>query len=316
MKSKLLLIFFFSVIFCSQPFLRKLDEEVTEESCKAQKKKYQAAVSATCKKGNIVFDVENEDDCKAGTWDGSKEGCSVDGIDKQNCNGKPSFESGTPATEEKCKLSNNEEISLKGEDCDTTIELVWIAGLCGTEPKTQESDCTVDGTSWTAGICIDSSGSCSGDDLKQIGKVCINTSKSSSDCNTDPLSWSTGVCSNPKITDSSKCTGKLTHEDAKAEVSAKCVFQGKTLSGITTQKECEVDVEWTNGSCSNEQVKNKEDCEKAGTYTAGTPAKCVDADSDADSDDDSDDDSDSSSKSSSNFLKAINFVLIAVCLLL
>ena len=306
MKSKLFLIFFFSVIFCSQPFLRKLDEEVTEESCKAQKKKYQAAVSATCKKGNIVFNVENEDDCKSGTWDSSKEGCSVDGIEKADCNGKPSFQPGTSGSEEKCKTSDGKEISLSGEECDTTIQLVWIAGLCGTEPKTQESDCT-EGNTWAAGICIDSSDSCSGDGLQQIGKVCINTSKSNSDC-TAPLSWSLGVCSIPKITDSGKCTGKLTHENAVSAVSAKCTFKGKTLSDKTTQGECEVEVEWFNGSCSNKEVKNQEDCEKAGTYTAGTPAKCVDADSD--------DDSDSSSKSSSNFLKAINFALIAVCLLL
>ena len=308
MKSKLFLLFFFSVVFCSQPFLRKLDEAVTEESCKAQKKKFQAAVSAKCKIGETEVIVKDEDSCKAGTWTAGNV-CSVSKItDQQKCQGTPTYNAGKAAVAAKCELKDYGTISLGATDCPN--ELKWYVGICSGAAQTEQGTC--EDSNWSEGVCVDSaktnSGDCSGGSLKWYSGICIDTGITSDGSCTDGLTWSTGICSASAIQNSNQCTGTPTYDEGSAEVKASCTAPDGTtdLTDVrSTQEECVVPLEWRSGSCSNKDVTNQKDCETAGTYTAGTPAKCVEADAD-----------DGSSKSSSYFLKAINFVLIAVCLLL
>ena len=298
MKSKLFLLALFSVIFCSQPFLRKL-EEVTEATCKAEKKKYQAAVPAKCKIGDTEYEVEKESECKAGTWT-SGEVCSAKDIKKEYCEGIPTYTEGTPAQEEKCEL-NGVKLSLSQANCE--VEVVWINGICDGAPQAQ-SKCTAEGATFTNGLCKSTSktsGEC--DTLTAAGGVCIDTSITTSESCGEGFAWIDGVCSVSEITDSDKCKGTPEYTAAKAKQDPTCTIKGQTIPDRTTKDKCVEPLEWLSGSCSNKlPVKTEEDCKKDGTYTAGTPAKCVE--------------DDSASTSSSNFLKAINFVLIAGCLLL
>ena len=306
MKSKLFLLFFFSVIFCSQPFLRKLEDKVTEESCKAQKKKYQAAVSAKCKIGNKEYEVEDEDDCVAGTWDSSKEGCTAEEItDKNKCTGIPEYTAGKDEVAAQCTLDGYGSITSFTDQNDCEKQLVWIDGLCDTTPAKQ-ADCE-DSSKWHSGICVDTSkASDSCDSLTSVAGVCVDTSQTADNCG-EGLTSIAGVCSISEINSASQCTGKPKYSAAQAKVDPKCVFDNVELSDRETETKCTTPLQWLSGSCSNDlPVENENDCNTKGTFIAGTPAKCVD--------DDSDDDS--KSTSSSNFIKAINFVLIAFCLLL
>ena len=307
MKSKLLLLFLFSVIFCSQPFLRKLDEAVTEESCKAKKKKFQAAVPAKCKFGETEVVAEKETDCKKGTWSDT-ERCTADEIKKkENCQGVPEYTAAVEAVAATCTLEGYGTIKsfTGGEtDCEKTLE--WVGGICESTPQSEQGDCTDEGK-WSSGICIDKTQTTQacGDGFVAAAGVCISTSKKTeTECNEASLTWSTGVCSVSEITSKDKCTGTPVYNAGSEGDSAKCTAKDGTSLNRKTEAECEVELEWLSGTCSNNQpVASKSECENDGTYTAGTAAKCVDDDS-------------GSSTSSSYFLKAINFVLIAVCLLL
>ena len=302
MKSKLLLLFLFSVIFCSQPFLRKLDEAVTEESCKAKKKKFQAAVPAKCKFGETEVIVEKESDCKKGTWTDT-ERCTAGEIKvKDNCKGVPEYTAAVEAVAATCTLEGYGKITnFKDEnDCQQTLE--WVGGICDGAAQKEKGDC--ENEKWTSGICIDNtktSDDCG--DLISAAGVCIDASKKTSDDCTDGT-WSEGVCSVSEITSKDKCTGTPVYNAGSQGEKAKCTAKDGTSLDRGTEAECEVELKWLTGTCSNNQpVASKSECENDGTYTAGTAAKCVDDDS-------------GSSTSSSYFLKAINFVLIAVCLLL
>ena len=142
-------------------------------------------------------------------------------------------------------------------------------------------------------------------DLTSVAGVCVDTSKTTDDCG--GLASIAGVCSISEINSASQCTGTPKYSAAQAKVDPKCVIDNVELSNRETETKCTTPLQWFKGSCSNDlPVENESDCTTKGTFIAGTPAKCVDEDSD----------DDSNSTSSSNFIKAINFVLIAFCLLL
>ena len=189
MKSQFLLISLFSVILCSQPFLRKLEDTVTEASCESEGKKFQEAVSATCKVSNYVFEVKKEEDCKSGTWDDA-EGC-VDALEiekKEDCTGTPTFteKGNTPAT---CTL-NGVSINLdtmSEDNCRNAVK--WNEAHCSDTTYKSSSDCTASKGTWKEAHCSDT------------------TYKNSSDCTASKGTWEEAHCPNGS-TDHTKCDGR------------------------------------------------------------------------------------------------------------
>ena len=300
MKTQLL-IFLFSIIFCS-PFLRKLDEAVTEASCKKQGKKYQAAVPSQCKIANIILENKLESDCKSGTWTAGKDECSAKDItDKNECNGTPEFTPGSTKTKSTCKLGDEEltdsKYSESADACQKALE--WKNECTITEEKTEEECSTLDGD-FTENTSTPATRRTEGE--AKTGTCTYTVDKSKADCDTVKGTYS-GSCSVAQFTSSEKCTGTPVYTEGEAI--GTCKKGTVTLTDRTTEATCKVELKWVSGSCSPyKELLTQEECESKASFTAATAAKCVE---DTSSDD---------AKSGSNFIKAINFALLAICLLI
>ena len=329
MKHQLLLLALFSMILCS-PFFRKLDEEVTEESCKKLGKKYKEVDKYECKTGGSSFIVDKKDDCKKGTWTQTQ--CSAQEIKVDECSGTPKF---TETATEICILGNVEISSLTTRDkCE--VALVWTGAKCSISGITDSTECTKTSGVWTPS-----------DDAK--GTCTIGTETTKSACESTTLQWNVdaegnGSCSDGTEKTKNECeethgvfsltekdkgscsisgkTDKDSCESAKGEwidehcsvtqfnsvetckgtpkftKKGECKLGETVISSRITRDTCEVALKVEEASCSNKEVKKQADCEAEATATQVKVGECGDDIS-----------------SNSNFLKAINFALFAICLL-
>ena len=346
MKSQLFLLFTFSTILCS-PFLRKTDE-VTEESCQKEGKKYQETITYDCKTGDSVFTVTKKEDCKSGKWTESSV-CSIPEVTVDKCNGNPTFTAATAAVSPSCVLDGTTITTLTTQnECQTP--LVWTDGTCTisgvkkdidsrnncektgswTSTGEERGNCTLGSSptdkatcegrkgEWTPssdgneteGSCSDGKTNTSKTDCEQVAGVFTSTSETvgsctvsakttKSDCETAG-NWEDEYCSVDLFKSKETCDGKTpTYNPGSPATAATCEKDGISIPGRTTAETCEVTLEVkTVGSCSNEKVTKKEDCEAKATADEVKVAECVDDKS-----------------SNSDFLKAINFALFAICLL-
>ena len=302
MKTQLF-IFLFSTIFCS-PFLRKLDEAVTEASCKKQGKKYQASVPSQCKIATIILEDILESDCISGAWTEGEERCSAKEItDKNECNGTPEFTPDGTKTKATCKLGDEEltdsKYSSSAEACQTPLK--WTDECIITEEKTEEECNTLNGefpepttpaTRRTEG------------ETKTVTCTYV-ANKSKTDCSKDGGAYS-GYCSVTQFTSSETCTGTPVY--IEGEDIGTCKKGSVIITSRTTEKTCKVELKLVSGTCDlYTELLTKEECESKASFTAATDAKCVD---------DTSDENLEVAKSGSNFIKAINFALSAICLLI
>ena len=298
MKTQLLLISLFSLILCNQPFLRKL-AEVTEASCKAEGKKFQEAVPAQCKFKNVVLEVTEKKDCKKGEWkESSTKYCTATEIKtEENCKGIPEFTAGKE-TIKKCKLGDEEitDANLLANKDACQKALVWTEETCTItiEGKTKEECDNLKGD-WEK---TESSGSVTLRNRRtsDTGKCVYNEKKSSDECTKVSGQYSAASCSVAQFNTVDKCKGTPVYSE---EVKGECKSGDTVITSRVTEKECKVELVWVTGTCSHEKIYTQEECESEPTFTDAVAAKCVEEE-----------------KSGSNFIKAINFVLLAICLLI
>ena len=288
MKNQFLLISLFSVILCSQPFLRNLDDTVTKESCEKEGKKFQEAVSSTCKIANYVIEVEKESDCKSGTW-GEEEGClnAPEIENEDDCKGTPTFTSSktTPAS---CKLNgitiNLSEMSES--NCNNAV--YWIAGSCDPDSSLSETQCKEKKGEWIAGSCDPdtlSETQCKEKKGEWIAGSCDPDTLSEDECKqtkgewTDPVDDQPGSC-NPSSLSEDECKQtKGTWTDAHCSSnSALSQSQCNEPKGTWTDAHCSSDSAlsqsqcnepkgtWTDAHCSISEIKTEDEC-KNPTYT-------------------------------------------------
>ena len=331
MKRQLLLLFIFSNILCT-PFLKKL-EEVTEESCQKEGKKYQETITYKCKTGKSVFTVAKEGDCKTGTWT-KTEKCSASEVPVENCDGTPEFTPAKEAVSASCKLGDIDIPFTSKTDCETELE--WHEAKCSIDGVTDSNDCTSVG-SWTpSGTCTistinnkttcegtkgawsspgDTSGNCTitiiedettctstngqwkTSEGETEGTCSIAAKATKTKCATVGQ-WTDGYCSVSGV-EESKCKDTPTYNAGSAATAATCKIGDITIPSRTTSDACQVKLtKETVESCSNKDVDNKSDCESAATVEKVKVGECVEDKS-----------------SDSNFLKTINLVLFFICLL-
>ena len=291
MKTQLLLIYLFSFILCS-PFLRKLDTEVTEASCKNQGKKYQEAIAAQCKIANIVLEnISKESDCVKGIWtQKTKAECTATEITSEtDCKGIPTFTPSDKKTSATCMI-NNQNLSDRLESSTACqVALFWTKGKCTKTSQTTQNECT--GT-WEETITQESeerrldekSGTC----------TIITETDLSDECSGG--SYVEGSCSAGGFS-KDKCEGTPVYTEG--ETIGTCKKGEITLNNRETKLKCEVELKWITGSCNYDKLLTQEECESKPVFSDATPAKCIDEE-----------------KSSSNFIKAINFALLIICLLI
>ena len=336
MKSQLFLLFIFSTILCS-PFLRKTDE-VTEESCQKEGKKYQETITYKCTTGKSTFTVAKKDDCKTGTWTKTSQ-CSAIEVSVNDCKNTPIFVT-SGAVEASCTLNGETITSLTTKkDCET--ELVWTEGTCSISGVDNSDDCTTKGTwtsadSETVGTCNiagkstkttcqssfgewsttgDPNGSCtiSGIDSEDTCKATQGTWKPNSEtdgtCSISaktPKSvcesegeWTDGHCSVTQFNEKEKCKGKTPTFNEAQPAKEECKLGDIVIKSRTTKDTCQVELKVIeSGSCSNKDVDNQSDCEAKATANEVKVAECV-----------------GDKSSNSSFLKAMNFALVIICLL-
>ena len=253
MKAQIFIVLI-SVILCSQPFLRKLDDTVTEESCKNEGKKFQKAVSATCKVSDYIFDVDKKEECISGTWS-KVDGC-VDALEiekKEECTGTPTFtEKGS--TEATCILNG---VSIKLDpmseaNCEKTAS--WTEKSCSDNKSTTKETCENKGT-WTEKSCSDNK-STTKETCENKGtwteKSCSDKTSTTKETCENKGTWTDGACSDKTSKTKEACTA-----NASSWIEGIC-----SDAAITTKDDCE-DAEgnsWTVGACSDGTTKNKNDC--------------------------------------------------------
>ena len=332
MKHQLLLLVLFSTILCS-PLLRKL-EEVTEESCKKLGKKYKETVKYKCKTGGSDFIVDKKDDCKSGTLSKAQQ-CSAPEVSIEKCSGTPTF-TASSETADTCILDDVIIPSLtKQEDCEK--KLVWTDEKCSISGITDSTQCTKTSGVWTPsddaqGTCSigeattksaceettlqwegdETTGSCSDgtgktkNECEETHGVFSLTEKNKGSCSisgkTDKDSceaakgeWTEGSCSIKQFTTKKTCDGKT----PKFTIKGQCKLGDTVISSRITEETCVVALKTEEVQvCSNKEVTDPDDCVAQATYTEVKVGECGDDIS-----------------SNSNFLKAINFALFAICLL-
>ena len=291
MKTQLILISLFSLILCNQPFLRKL-AEVTEASCKAEGKKFQAAVAAQCKIGNsIIENISKKSDCVKGAWTQGSEYCTASEITTSTeCSGTPKFTAGAEKTAATC-IVNDVDLTDRLADSKTCeVALYWTV-KCTTTSQTTQADCNSADGSWEAAAQqterrLDDTGTCT-----------IEKTQSEEECTKAGGTASDGKCSGGTFT-KEQCKG--TPKYTEGEQKGTCAINGKNLSNRETKSKCEEELKWVSGKCNPyTTILTQKECESEPSFTEATDAKCVEEE-----------------KSGSSFLKAINFALLAICLLI
>ena len=247
MKNQFLLISLFSVILCSQPFLRNLDDTVTKESCEKEGKKFQEAVPATCKIANYVIEVEKESDCKSGTWD-EQEGClnAPEIENEDDCKGTPTFTPGSQTIPASCKL-NGVTISLSEmseDNCNNAVK--WNKASCSTDSTLTETQCKEKKGEWIAASCSS------------------NSTLTETQCNEKKGEWIAASCSPDSTLDETACKEKKgTWTDAHC-----------STNDTLTQSQCnEPKGTWNDedGTCSPDSTLQETECkEPKGTWTPGS----------------------------------------------
>ena len=298
MKTQLLLISLFSFILCSQPFLRKLEDTVTEASCKAQGKKYQEAVASQCKIADLVLEGKEEKDCKKGEWKEGTGHCTAKEITIEgDCKGIPEFTAGAEKIKT-CKLGEEEikdtTLSASKDACEK--KLVWTEGKCTkTEADKTKEECDALSGTWTK---TESSSERirRTEETTDKGSCAYVIEKSETECTGEGESYTKGSCSVTQFDSSAKCQGTPVYYEESKGV---CKSGETVLTSRTTEKECKEELKWVTGTCSYEKIYTQKECESDPSYTPATPAKCV-----------------ADESSNSNFVKAINFALLAICLLI
>ena len=299
MKTQLLLMFLFSFILCSKPFLRQLEDTVTEASCKSEGKKYQEAVASQCKIADLIIEGKEEKDCTKGKWTEGTAHCSAKEIQTDtDCKGTPKFTASTEKIKT-CKLGDvvvkdtaDKKYSESQESCQQ--ELVWTEETCTfTVTGKTEEECKSLNGKWTK---TESGESRIRRTESDTGTCVYNEKKSSTECSGAKGEYHEASCSIPQFDSSATCKGSTSYSEETKYV---CKSGSIELGSRTTQKDCEEELVWTTGTCSYEKIYTQKDCESEPSFTAAVPAKCVAGES-----------------SNSNFIKAINFALLAICLLI
>ena len=287
MKNQLILISLFSLILCNQPFLRKL-AEVTEASCKAEGKKFQAGVAAQCKIANIILEnISKKSDCVKGTWTAKeKEECTAPEITTStDCKGVPTFTAGTEKTSATCMINGKDLTDRLASSAVCQVALEWTKGKCTTTSETTQTECKGEWEETTSSERrLETTGTC----------TIVTETDSSEDCSGG--TYEAGKCSAGGFT-KEQCKGTPVYSEG--ELKGTCKIGETTLSNRETKEKCEEELKWVSGKCSYDKLYTQEDCESNPVFTEATPAKCVEEE-----------------KSGSNFVKAINFALLAICLLI
>ena len=238
MKSQIFIVLI-SVILCSQSFLRKLDDTVTEESCKNEGKKFQAAVSASCKVSDYVFDVKNEKECVIGTWseiDGCENALEIE--KQEDCENTPTFtETGT--SPESCTL-NGVSITIaemSKTKCET--ELDWTPAHCSDSKYTTKTDCEASKNTWTPGYCS------------------VESLKNQTDCEASVNTWTPGYCSDSSLKNQTDCEA------------SKNTWTPAHCTSDESKNSTDCGEDWVADKCTDDSKKNSDDClaEKKGTWT-------------------------------------------------
>ena len=291
MKVMIFLMVIMAISINSAPFLRRLTE-VTETSCAAEGKDFKAATKAQCQKGDVVFEVSNEDGCGVGQWT-EGETCSA--------TGEPSFTSGTctgvpeytkTVTSATCKADGNDvkDGTASEEVCKSKV--YW----------TDDTHCSVDGVelancdgsgSWTA----EAIGACEITDIVSFGTLTQEA------CNGITVKWDdTTDSENPKcVITGYTCPGTSdgtfsvsgnvcsinkekiggTGDDAKNKCVKKtweksadgyCTAGGKTVEAKDSTACGQITLE-KKGECSISSITDKNKC--VGTYQEVYDKKCT-----------------------------------------
>ena len=104
--------------------------------------------------------------------------------------------------------------------------------------------------------------------------------------------WTEGYCSLTEITKEEDCQGnpiytaaqksdpadggRLRSLDTSAKCTTKSGYEIQDEKRLSSETECQEELKWTAGKCSNAEVKTKSDCEKANPeFIDATEATCV-----------------------------------------
>ena len=265
MKVELFLLILLSTSFSSQNFLRKLDDAVTEESCKKSGGSYQPGTSAQCKVYDYIFPVSSESECVSGVWESVGRCTAPEITDQSNCNGNAQFISQTISAG--CRVG---DVVISGAEEGCSGELTWTKGSCSDKNYRTKGTCTASRGTW--GICSNTnfnSESCKGLGGKWTPAQCEDTSLNENEC-TKKLgrTWHSTPCS-PNTINENECKNIL----GRTWYNNECEYTS------ISETECKINLKrvWTAARCLYKDISDQTACSAATggskTWVAG---KCVD----------------------------------------